>query len=223
MTRDSEFIDYYNQYKHKVYSFVLYRVGGETQLAEDLTSDIFLKAFERFETYNDSYAFSTWVFTIARNTIIDHYRKTQGVHIDLEDIQEVTPDDRETIEDWHIELDKAPKLEAIYKALDKCSDFQKDCIIMKYLEDKTTKEIAEITDETEGYVRLALSRGLKKIRPMLQTLSLILLIILIDSYQPFEISGQIQFQNSKIRPESYGRLDSGQARNLKPAFNLFRS
>ena len=71
---DAAFTDFYHEYKHKAHRFTLYRVGGDQNLAEDLTSDIFLKAFERFKTYDSTYAFCTWIFTIARNTIIDHYR-----------------------------------------------------------------------------------------------------------------------------------------------------
>ena len=174
------FTDYYHQYKHKVYSFVLYRVGGDVNLAEDITSDVFLKAFERFESYNDKYAFSTWIFTIARNTVIDHYRKDKGPESDVDEFAEIIGDDRDTEEDWIQNLDRAPKAKEIYKALENLPDFHKDCIILKYLEDHTNAEIAEITGHSESYVRQGLSRGIKRLRPLLQTMALLLITLLLN-------------------------------------------
>jgi len=175
-----EFSDYYHEYKHKVYSFVLYRVGGDVALAEDLTSDTFLKAFERFESYNDTYAFSTWIFTIARNTIIDHYRKDKGQESDVDELAEVIGDDRDTIDDWIHQLDRAPKAKEIYKALETLPEFYKDCVILKYLEDHTNAEIADITGQSESYVRQGLSRGLKKLKPLLQTLAALVITLLLN-------------------------------------------
>jgi len=179
MTDEQRFIDFYNEYKHKIYSFVCYRVGGDINLAEDLTSDAFLKAFEKFESYNPKFAFSTWIFTIARNTIIDHYRQGQSASVDLEDVQEALVNEDDTEMKWIENLDRPPKLETIYAALEKLSDFQKDCVIMKYLEDEDTKEIAVVTDQTESYVRMALSRGLRKLKPLLQTIQTLLMLYLL--------------------------------------------
>lgn len=175
-----EFAAYYHDYKHKIYSFVLYRVGGDNNLAEDITSDVFLKAFKRFESYDTQYAFSTWIFTIARNTLIDHYRKDKGAAVDVDEFAEVIGDDRDTIEDWNFELDRVPKLKEIYAALEHLSDFHKDCLILKYLDDRTNAEIAEITGRTESYVRQGLSRGIKQARPLLQNLVTLLLILIIS-------------------------------------------
>lgn len=172
-----EFSELYHQYKHKVYSFVLYRVGGDVSLAEDLTSDTFLKAFERFASYDRTYAFSTWIYTIARNTVIDHYRRQKGEAADVDELAEVIADERDTVEDWQFALDRAPKLKEIYAALEHLPDFHKDCVILKYLEDHSTAEIADITGASESYVRQGLSRGLKKLKPLLQTLVTFLILI----------------------------------------------
>lgn len=62
------------QYLSKVFQYVNYRVGDRTA-AEDLTSDIFSKALTNFAKYDSGKAaFSTWIFSIARNTVIDYYR-----------------------------------------------------------------------------------------------------------------------------------------------------
>ena len=64
----------YAEYLPKVYRFVRYRIEDEAT-AEDLTSVVFEKALVKFHAYESQRAsFSTWVFTIARNTVIDHFR-----------------------------------------------------------------------------------------------------------------------------------------------------
>ena len=65
----------YEQYLPKIFQYVSYRVGDRTA-AEDLTADIFNKALTNFTKFDSGKAsFSTWIFSIARNTLIDYYRK----------------------------------------------------------------------------------------------------------------------------------------------------
>jgi len=172
------FIHYYHEYKHKVHSYLYYRVGGDTGLAEDLTSDVFLKGFEKFDQYDSQYAFSTWIFTIARNTLTDHWRREGRMDIaEVDDVADYAGTESPE-EHWQKDLDKPYQMELIHQALDTLPDFQKDCIIMKYLDDKTTKEIADITQTNESNVRQALSRGFKKIRPMLSPLLALLTFVI---------------------------------------------
>jgi len=64
----------YEEYMPKVFRYIHYRVGNR-QLTEDLTSTVFEKALVNFKKYSrEKASFSTWIFTVARNTVIDHYR-----------------------------------------------------------------------------------------------------------------------------------------------------
>ena len=64
----------YEQYMPKVYRYISFRITDEN-MAQDLTSVVFEKALTKFSAFNPQKAsFSTWIFTIARNTVIDHYR-----------------------------------------------------------------------------------------------------------------------------------------------------
>src|SRR6185503_5696552 len=79
------FEEYYDAELPRVYNFFRYRVG-DNQLAEDLTSETFEKAWRNRERYRDDLAaFSTWLFTIARRVAQDHYRKNQN-EIPLDEI-----------------------------------------------------------------------------------------------------------------------------------------
>lgn len=79
------FAKLYEQYLPKVFRYINYRVT-DTHMAEDLTSVVFEKALTKYTSYNPGKAaFSTWIFSIARNTVIDHYRvtrKEQTVQLD---------------------------------------------------------------------------------------------------------------------------------------------
>ena len=70
-----KYIKFYNENKDKIFSYFYYNLNQNTELSEDLTSETFLKGFEKFDTYNEEYQFSTWIFTIARNLLIDFFRK----------------------------------------------------------------------------------------------------------------------------------------------------
>lgn len=179
MAKTRRFTQYYDQWKHKVYSYVYYRVNGDQHLAEDLTSDIFLKAYEKFATYNDEFAFSTWIYTIARHQVIDYFRSSKvktAVQYDDEGVGE-TELAEDLVSAWQEGIDREQLIKRILVSLEKIPDLQKDCIIMKYLEDMSTKKIAELTGESEAYVRQAISRGLKKLRPMMQVNLLIVLLM----------------------------------------------
>ena len=64
----------YEQFMPKVYRYISFRIRDEN-MAQDLTSTVFEKALTKFSGFNPQKAsFSTWIFTIARNTVIDHYR-----------------------------------------------------------------------------------------------------------------------------------------------------
>ena len=69
----------YEQYLSRIFQYVSYRIEDRTT-AEDLTSDIFNKALTNFTKYDSGKAtFSTWIFSIARNTLIDYYRRRSRV------------------------------------------------------------------------------------------------------------------------------------------------
>ena len=69
------FPEFYRLNMKRVYRFLFYRVGGSKETAEDLTQDVFLKAFGAFEKYDPEISKSSWIFTIARNHLINHIAK----------------------------------------------------------------------------------------------------------------------------------------------------
>ncbi|QFR38927.1 RNA polymerase sigma factor [Candidatus Gracilibacteria bacterium 28_42_T64] len=162
------YIDCYNQYKNKIFSYFYYNLGKDRELAEDLTSETFLKGYDKIDSYDDTFSFSTWIFKIARNKLIDHYRKdTSDVSINGDenlDIEEFIKYEG----DFTRKIDTEFDMKQVYMALDKIPETYKDYIVMKYLNEFSTKEISNITGKSEANIRKIISRGLERLINILQ-------------------------------------------------------
>jgi RNA polymerase sigma-70 factor, ECF subfamily len=160
----------YNEYKHRIYSYILYRVDRDQDLAEDIVSDIFLKAYEKFDTYDQSYAISTWLYTIARNTLIDNYRRRKET-IDIEFISladETDPLYRLLTEDI--------SLREVDDAIKNLSPEQRSCIEAQFFKGQTSLEIANATGLSHAAVRKHVSRGIANLRTALLAVCLVIYV-----------------------------------------------
>ena len=72
-----EFQTLYWRFKDKIYNYFYYRTGFNKSVAEDLTSTVFLSALEHFDSYDKSRPFQPWIFRIAHNLLVNHYRQTK--------------------------------------------------------------------------------------------------------------------------------------------------
>lgn len=148
----------YDAYADRIYRFIYYKTHHK-QTAEDITSITFTKALEniaRFNAYKAS--FSTWLYHIARNTIIDYYRTTKKIE-NIEDIWDLA-DDTDTMRDADIAL-QAEKIRHYMKEL---KPQQRDIIIMRLWQGLSYEEIAEITSSTHNATKMMFSRSLKTLR-----------------------------------------------------------
>lgn len=158
------FDEYYHEYKQKVYNFFYYRLDRDSALVDDLTSDTFMKAFEKFDTYDDTYAFSTWIYTIARNTMIDYFRRhKQTLSIETMNEKGVEIEDEDST-NFENKLSAEMSVEQVKEVLDTLPPLQRECIVLKYLEGMEHAQISDITGESKGNVRQSVSRGMKRLR-----------------------------------------------------------
>jgi RNA polymerase sigma-70 factor (ECF subfamily) len=86
MAEKKDFLAFYRAHVERIYKFVYFRVGSNKETAEDLVQDIFLKAYEAHDRYDPEKSLSAWIFTIARNTVINHYAKRKA-DVTLEEIE----------------------------------------------------------------------------------------------------------------------------------------
>jgi RNA polymerase sigma-70 factor (ECF subfamily) len=142
----------------RVFNYFRYRLN-DGYVAEELTSITFEKAWKARRRYEkDKGAFSTWIFTIARNTATD-YLRTRGEEMEL-DAKNVKVDPIST-EDSYEKKEETHRLIEILSILD---NREKELIGLKYGADLTNRKIAEITGLTESNVGTILHRTINKLR-----------------------------------------------------------
>lgn len=154
----------YDQYFKKIYSFVYYKVSHK-QSAEDLVADTFYKALANFKKFDANRGnFSSWLYKIARNSVIDHYRTTKETQ-DLENIPDFPEIDNN--------LDKKLSLDEVREKLYKLNEIQREIIILRVWHDLSYKEIAEIVGKSEDNCKMIFSRGIKELRLSLVSLAVL--------------------------------------------------
>lgn len=149
-----------------VYGYVNARINDEDE-AEDIAIETFTKVFAKLKLYNSDFDFKTWMLSIAHNTMIDHIRKSSHLQISLDDenyfleIQEDLPTPEESLiqKQAHDALDKhIRKLKPEYRKI----------IELRYLEDKTYKEIAEELQLSMANVKVRLLRARQLLKEILK-------------------------------------------------------
>lgn len=152
------FGELYDHYLGQIYRFVYYKVFSK-ETAEDLVSDTFMKAFGRLSSYKENRGqFSTWLYQIARNTVIDYYR-TQKSHISIDDTFDI-PFNERTPE----QIDVLASLNKVEEYLKKLPARQREIIMMRVWEGQSFKEIASNIGGSESSIKMAFSRSIRQLR-----------------------------------------------------------
>ncbi len=148
----------YDHYLDAIYRFIYYKVFSR-EVAEDLVSDTFFKALRQLQSYNSSRGrFNSWLYQIARNTVIDHYR-TKKENVPIDDIFDLGHDERTPDQ-----LDAVAGLAKVEEYLKSLPARQREIITLRIWEGKSFDEIATILGGTEGSVKMAFSRSIRQLR-----------------------------------------------------------
>ncbi len=174
----------YDCYLDKIYRFIYYKIWNK-ETAEDITSDVFHKAFQKIDSYDPTKGtFSAWIYRIARNSVIDHYRTAKKT-VDIEDAFDLGEEDR-TID----EHDTLLTLGKVREFLELLSARQREIITLRVWEELSYREIAERIGGTEDSAKMAFSRAMKELREKCGPLGLIVLtaLLLTDTLPFHELS-----------------------------------
>lgn len=152
----SAFSQLYDFYIRKIYDFVYYKTLNQ-EWAEDIVSHVFLKAWQNISSYRQN-SFSSWLYTIARNTVIDFYRREKQ-HKDIDDVWDLASDS-----DLFNEVDSSLQIKKIKEAMSELKSLERDVIIMRFWLDMPFNEIASKLNKNEGAVKMMLKRAIEKIR-----------------------------------------------------------
>jgi len=170
------FADVYDNYAERIYQFIYYKTYHR-ETAEDLTSHTFLKAFENISRFDpEKGSMSAWLYQIARNLVIDHYRSKKST-VSVHDIWDLAgPDDVE------VDVENKVRLEQIHTVIKKLPPEQREIIIMRVWQELPYKEIALILGKSEASLKMMYSRTIARLK---EHVALVFVIVCIVKHAGF--------------------------------------
>jgi len=171
---EQEFTHFYNNNIDKVFRFIYLRVD-KVETAEDITSQTFLKFWQRqipvitseakqSPTISNPTAF---VYQVARNQIIDFYRQKNKTPVSLEELREKGIEIPQ--KSFVFKIESSFEMENLKKILQRIKPAYSEVIIWHYVDDLSTKEIAQILNTKENNVRVLLHRALETLKKELSS------------------------------------------------------
>ena len=174
--KDKEvFISAYDEYSSEINRFIYFKVGNREE-ANDLTSLVFLKTWNHIQnkSLTEAKTLRALFYRIARNIIVDHYREKgakggmENLSLDDENLDLEVVDSSLSEEDILEKVDKEKDLELIKKNLNLLKEEYREVIIMRFVNDLSPEEIADISSKSRGAVRVLIHRALKALRELVE-------------------------------------------------------
>lgn len=162
-TRADSFAATYQQYYPRVFAYIYARVGS-VHITEDLVSDVFERAYLKLGSLRDKEAFTTWLFTIARNQIVSNARKYgRETLVAPEVMQDISPSTASV----ETEVLLREECEGVARAVRGFPQREQDIIALKFDAELSNTQIADIMGITEPNVRVIIFRTLRKLKKMM--------------------------------------------------------
>lgn len=163
------FVTLYDTYVEKIYKFLYFRTF-QKELTEDITSQVFLQAMTKINSFDvNKGKFQSWLYQIARNLLIDEYRKRKPT----DDIQ--TYYDIAGSINIENEIDQTLRNEALQKLLKTLPEDAQELVTMRLWDELPYAEIALVTGKTEGSLKMQFSRIINKLQEYAHLLVLTLI------------------------------------------------
>lgn len=148
-------------YTRRIYN-LCYRFTGRVEESEDLTQEVFIKVFQTLKSYDAAQgAFSTWLNRVARNHLVDHYRRTRK-----DRVTSSLEDELRTVEERpspHVgpmgQVESRERKEGLQLAFEKLSPDLREAVILRDLQDLDYEEIAQVLGVPQGTVKSRINRG----------------------------------------------------------------
>jgi len=165
------------RYHRRIYN-ICYRFSGSGDDAQDLTQDVFLRMYKTLNSYDlERGAFMTWVTTITRNLLVDHFRKskhdrmTDSLDAPVSEHEDAMPlssqiQDKALPPDARVQSRETS--ETVHQALQKLSPELREAVILRDLQDMDYKDIANVLKVPEGTVKSRINRGRAELARLLQ-------------------------------------------------------
>ena len=165
------------RYHRRIYN-ICYRFAGSGDDAQDLTQEVFIKMYRTLNSYDvERGAFMTWVTTMTRNLLVDHFRKTKQDRVtdsldtatsEHEDAMPLSEQIQDTGAAPDVRVQKRETGETVHRALQKLSPELREAVILRDLQDMDYKDIAQVLKVPEGTVKSRINRGRAELARLLQ-------------------------------------------------------
>lgn len=163
----------YDHYIEPLYRFLYFKTH-HAETAEDLTSDVFAKALEHIDRFDNTPGnFRAWLYQIARNTVIDHYRRERRT-TPIDDAWDLPVENR-TFENTDIAL----HMNRLRSALEGLSADQRDVLVLRIWQQMSHAEIAAILGKTEANCKKLYSRAIAELKASLPEGAMLILALTI--------------------------------------------
>ena len=148
-------------YTRKIYN-LCYRLTGRVEEAEDVTQEVFIKVFQTLKTYQAAQgSFATWLNRVARNHLVDHYRRARKDRVTSSLEDELTEAEQKPSQQTEPtgQVESRERREVLQMALDKLSPDLREAVILRDLHDLDYEEIAQVLRVPQGTVKSRINRG----------------------------------------------------------------
>lgn len=162
--KEQFFSQIYDDYIDKIYRFVFFKVDSKS-VAEDITSETFTRLWKQIYLDREIKNPSAFLFTAAKNLLIDHYRAKDKQPGNLGEAAILVKDDSQDIEKKAV---LANDFEQIQKALNQLNDEHRQAISLYYIEQQPVSDVAKSLGKSVGATRVVISRGMKQLRQIME-------------------------------------------------------
>lgn len=155
----------YDLFYTKIFRYVVYKVGNRED-AEDITAEVFIRMLKSINSFSfQGHPFSSWLFRIARNMIVDYFRKNSRRKTTTLETAGSIPETESLKIDYQLDLDI--KISNISGAINELTDLQQDVISLRFAAGLSIKETAETVGRKENAVKALQHSAIKKLRLLL--------------------------------------------------------
>lgn len=156
----------YDQYVERIYNYIYHRVGN-TQQAEDLTGQVFVRMLEAVKAGRSwQSSFSGWLYRIAHNLVIDYYRRRQRVaFVELDDGTAIQSHAGDPAKSAEVQLDK----EQLCAALALLTEEQAQVIVLRFMDELSVSEVAGVMGKTDGAIKALQYRAMLALKRVIRS------------------------------------------------------
>ena len=151
------FSELYKRYKDRMYYYFFRMLANSSELANDFLQELFMKIIEKPDSYNPAYSFHTWLYSVANNMCKNEYRR-RGIRQEYHDFEASEPH-IDFLSETGIEPEQV--IEKIFQTLDQLGEEHRSAFLLRYREEFSIREVAEMLGLPEGTVKSRLFNARK--------------------------------------------------------------